>query len=43
MKKLILRMSVTLDGFMAGPAGEIRWLFPSRPDQEAKQWIADKM
>jgi dihydrofolate reductase len=43
MKKLILRMSVTLDGFMAGPAGEIRWLLPSRPDQEAKQWIADKM
>jgi dihydrofolate reductase len=43
MKKLILRMSVTVDGFMAGPRGEIRWLFPARPDQEAKQWIADKM
>ncbi|HEY4106374.1 MAG TPA: dihydrofolate reductase family protein [Polyangiaceae bacterium] len=43
MRKLILRMSVTLDGFMAGPAGEMRWLFPAQPDPVAKQWIADMM
>lgn len=37
MRKLILKMSMSLDGFVAGPNGEIDWLFRS-PDDEARAW-----
>jgi dihydrofolate reductase len=37
MRKLILKMSMSLDGFVAGPNGEIDWLFRS-PDADAKAW-----
>ena len=36
MRELILAMSVTLDGFVSGPAGEIQWIFNG--DQEAIAW-----
>ena len=38
MRKLILKMSMSLDGFVAGPKGEIDWLFRLR-DDEATDWI----
>jgi len=37
MRKLILKMSMTLDGFVAGPNGEIDWLFRTS-DAESKAW-----
>jgi dihydrofolate reductase len=40
MRKLILKMSLTLDGFVGGADGNIDWLFKTT-DQEARQWIAD--
>lgn len=36
MRELVLKMSMSLDGFVAGPDGEIQWMFG--PDQEAKAW-----
>lgn len=36
MRQLILGMSVSLDGFVSGPEGEIQWIFSG--DQEAKAW-----
>lgn len=40
MRKLILKMSVTMDGFVGGPNGEIDWLFKSMDDQ-ATAWTVD--
>jgi dihydrofolate reductase len=40
MKKLILKMSMTIDGFVGGPNGELDWLFRSL-DSEATKWIAE--
>lgn len=37
MRKLILKMSMSIDGFVAGPNGESDWLFRS-PDEEAVAW-----
>jgi dihydrofolate reductase len=34
MRKLILRMAISLDGFVAGPNGEADWIFKN-PDEEA--------
>ena len=40
MRKLILKMSVSIDGFVAGPEGQIDWLFRSM-DEEGKAWVVD--
>jgi dihydrofolate reductase len=37
MRKLILRMNLSLDGFMGGPNGEIDWIFKSF-DASASAW-----
>ncbi len=37
MRKLILKMSVSLDGFVGGPNGEIDWLFKTM-DDKAAEW-----
>jgi len=37
MRDLILKMSVSIDGFVGGPDGGIKWVFDS--DQEATAWI----
>jgi dihydrofolate reductase len=37
MRKLILKMSMSLDGFVAGPEGQIDWVF-STGDAEQKAW-----
>lgn len=40
MRKLILKMSVSVDGFVGGPNGEIDWLLKTM-DDEAAQWVLD--
>jgi dihydrofolate reductase len=42
MRNLILKMNVSLDGFVAGPNGEIDWIFKSQSD-DAKAWIVDSL
>jgi dihydrofolate reductase len=37
MRKLILKMSVSVDGFVGGPNGEIDWIFKTM-DEEATNW-----
>src|SRR5258708_5358642 len=40
MRKLILKMSVSVDGFVGGPNGEIDWIFRSM-DDTAAAWTMD--
>lgn len=42
MRRLILKMSMSLDGFVGGPNGEIDWLLRSL-DEGASAWIADTL
>ena len=35
-------MSVSIDGFVAGPNGEIDWMFPAM-SEAGRQWVADKL
>jgi len=42
MRKLVLKMSMTLDGFVGGPNGEIDWLIRTL-DEGAMAWIADTL
>jgi dihydrofolate reductase len=37
MRELVLKMSITLDGFVCGPNGELNWLF-SKSDEAGKAW-----
>lgn len=37
MRKLILKMSMTVDGFVSGPKGESDWLF-ANTDESADDW-----
>ena len=32
MRKLILKMECTLDGYVGGPGGEVDWAFPDMND-----------
>jgi len=41
MRKLILKMNISIDGFVAGPRGEIDWIFTNLDD--AKSWIVDTL
>ena len=41
MRELILTMSMTLDGFVSGPEGEIQWVFSG--DQEGIAWKVEHM
>lgn len=38
MRKLILKMSVSLDGFVCGPNGEIDWIFKTG-DDSSRAWV----
>jgi dihydrofolate reductase len=38
MRKLILKMQISVDGFVGGPNGEVDWVFKSL-DQAATDWI----
>ncbi len=42
MRRLILKMSMSLDGYVGGPNGEIDWLIRSL-DESATAWIADTL
>jgi dihydrofolate reductase len=42
MRKLILKMSMTLDGFVCGPNGELDWIFNAR-SEESTSWTVDKI
>jgi dihydrofolate reductase len=42
MRRLILKMSVSIDGFVGGPSGEIDWMFKSM-DESATAWIVDTL
>lgn len=42
MRKLVLKMSLSLDGFVAGPKGEIDWMF-KEPDPVATSWVVEKI
>ena len=42
MRKLILKMSVSLDGFVGGPNGEIDWVFKSY-DAGATDWEVEAL
>jgi dihydrofolate reductase len=42
MRKLILKMSITLDGFVGGSKGEIDWIFKSA-SEDGKAWTVDKV
>lgn len=41
MRKLILTMSMTLDGFVSDPEGDVQWIFSG--DQEAIAWKVEKL
>ena len=41
-RRLILKMSMSLDGFVSGPNGEIDWLLRRR-DEGATAWIAETL
>jgi dihydrofolate reductase len=42
MSKLVLKMSVTLDGYVGGLDGEIDWIFKTTSD-DGKAWTVDKI
>jgi len=41
MRELILKMSISLDGFVAGPNGELDWVFGTEPAPKA--WTVEKI
>ena len=38
-RKLVLKMSVSLDGFVAGPNGEADWIFRSSGGDDSTEWV----
>ena len=42
MRKLILQMQISVDGFVGGPKGEAGWIFRSTDDGAAK-WIVESV
>lgn len=42
MRELVLKMHVSVDGFVAGPAGESDWIFRSL-DEPATNWMLDTL
>ena len=41
-RKLVLKMSVSLDGFVCGPNGEVDWIFRSS-SQDSRQWVLNTL
>jgi dihydrofolate reductase len=41
-RELILKMSISVDGFVGGPDGELAWLFPTM-DDEAIAWQVETL
>jgi dihydrofolate reductase len=42
MRKLILQMQCSLDGFVSGPNGELEWIFPDF-NSEYEDWVVEKL
>lgn len=42
-RKLVLKMSVSLDGFVAGPNGEADWIFRSSGGADSTAWVLDTL
>lgn len=42
-RKLVLKMSVSLDGFVAGPNGEADWVFRSSGGEDSTAWLLDTL
>jgi dihydrofolate reductase len=42
MRKLILQMQISIDGFVCGPKGELDWIFPD-VDEGYTKWTVDKV
>jgi dihydrofolate reductase len=42
-RKLVLGMSISLDGFVAGPNGEVDWIFRTKGDSTEVQWGVDTL
>lgn len=42
MRRLVLKMQVTVDGFVGGTSGELDWIFGSLSD-DATSWIVDTL
>jgi len=42
MRKVILSMNVTLDGYVAGPKGELDWVFSSM-DAAQMEWVTESL
>jgi dihydrofolate reductase len=40
-RKLVLKMSVSLDGFVGGPNGEVDWIFRTMGD--STEWVVDTL
>jgi dihydrofolate reductase len=40
MRKVILKMSASLDGYVGAPGGDVSWIFPSI-DADVTAWIVD--
>lgn len=42
-RKLVLKMSVSLDGFVAGPDGEVDWIFRTSGGADSMEWVLDTL
>lgn len=42
-RKLVLKMSVSLDGFVCGPNGEADWIFRSSGGDDSTAWVLDTL
>jgi dihydrofolate reductase len=42
-RRLVLKMSVSLDGFVAGPNGEADWVFRSSGGADSTAWVLDTL
>lgn len=42
-RKLVLKMSVSLDGFVAGPDGEADWIFRSSGGADSTEWLLETL
>lgn len=42
-RKLVLKMSVSLDGFVAGPNGEVDWIFRTSGRPDSTEWVLNTL
>jgi dihydrofolate reductase len=42
MRKLCLKMSISIDGFVAGPNGEADWIYGTS-DSESRAWVVESL